>query len=104
MVRTANSRRLIDSSPGTHDAQVVLVILVANQLLIKIADPIENIAVPAAVDHSVNIAFIVRTMGARAADRKGRMEDSPNGPLHILQGGSPHRTTDIVCSGFTQDR
>src|SRR2546423_2336319 len=104
MVPTANARGLIDFTSGAGETKIVLVILVADQFFIEIADALKNALLPATVNHRVHKAFITDLVRARAAHREGRMKHGANRPFHKRFGGGLHWPADIVRSGFAHDR
>ena len=82
----------------------MLVILVADQFFIEIADALKNALLPATVNHRVHMAFITRLVRACAAHREGRMKHGANRPFHKCLGRGLHWPADIVGFGFAHDR
>src|SRR5438445_7485674 len=104
MVPTANARGLKDFSSGPDQTEIVLVILVADQSFVEIADALKHALLPATVDRSVHKAFIADLVRACAAHCEGRMTHGANRPFHKCLGGGLHWPADIVRSGFAHDR
>src|SRR5438093_3690343 len=103
MVPTANAGGLIDFTSRTGEAEIVLVILVADQFFVEIADAPKNALLPATVNHSVHITFIAGLVRACPSHREGGMEDGANCPFHKCLGGGLHWPADIVSAGFAHD-
>src|ERR1044071_1155382 len=100
MVPTSNPRRLKDLSTTTHDAEIMLVVLVADEFFIEITSPIKNVFSPTAVDDSINESFVIRIVRARPSHSERRMKDSANGPLFVSLSCCPHRATHIIGTSF----
>src|SRR5712664_1216356 len=73
VVPTADARGLIDFTSRTGEPKIVLVILVADQFFVEIADARKKALFPAAINHRVYAAFIAGLVRTRSAHRKGRM-------------------------------
>src|SRR5438270_14071957 len=99
MVPTANARGLIDFTSGAGEAQIVLVILVADQFFVEIADALKNALLPATINHGVHIAFIAGLVRACAAHRESRMKHGANRPFHKGLSRGLHWPADIVGFG-----
>src|SRR5882672_786353 len=103
MVPTANARGLIDFTSCSGEAEIVLVILVADQLFVEIANALKNAFLPATINHSIHKAFKADLVRACAAHCEGRVKHSANRPFHKCLRGGLHWPTDIVRSGFAHD-
>ena len=104
MVPTANTLGLINFPPRAGEAQVVFVILVADQFFVEITDALKNALLPATVNHGVHIAFITGLVRARAAHCESRMKHGANRPFHKCLGRGLHGSANIVGFGFAHDR
>src|SRR2546430_744720 len=104
MVPTPNPRGLIHFSATAHDSQVVLIILIANQFFIKIADSIKKTFFPTTVNDGIHIALVIGLMRTRPANGKCGMEHRSDRSLLVGGCSSAHRSPYVICPGLAQYR
>src|SRR5438309_11882080 len=69
-IRTPDFRALPDLAAATDDAQVMLIILVTDQFLVKVPEPLECFFAPAAQIDSIHRSQTRQLMAGRAAGRE----------------------------------
>src|SRR5579864_326550 len=74
MIRHHDPWRLPDLSAVANEPQIQFVILVTNQSRIEQSEPQQCRSPPAAIGHSVNIAFVIFAMKPRAAAGESRVK------------------------------
>ena len=95
-VPRADARALPDAAAGAAQAQVVLIVLVAHQLLVKAAHALERGARPAAEIHGVGLALIRRIARARAAHHPAALKGGGNRPAPRALPACDPRAAHVV--------
>jgi hypothetical protein len=67
-------RVLPNPAAGANDAQIMLVILIPHQFLVKTPKPLERLTPPAAEVHTVHQSLILRRMAPRSPDGERRLK------------------------------
>src|SRR5690348_5383229 len=98
-VPAPDCRALPDPAATAHDAQVVLVILVAHQFLVKITETLKPPLSPATVGYRVHISFVIHHMKSRSPDRKRRMVSGRHRAFHVRFRFGSGGPSDIVRPG-----
>src|SRR6267142_5129916 len=103
VIPATHARRLINFSAVARNSQIVLVILIADQIFVKVADAIENALSPAAINDGIDVPFEVGIMGTGAANRKWRVKHSANSAFLVGGGGGAHWSANVIGAGLAQD-
>ncbi len=74
----------------------MLVVLVAYQTLVEIAEALETPAWPAAKINCIDSAFVIHVARARTTHNPAVLEGGSDGPLHRSAAHRDPRTTDVV--------
>src|SRR6266576_4815659 len=94
---------LPNPTTATDDPKVELIILIANKLLVKESDSVENLAAPTSEVNRIDRTGIMRIMSTRATASKRGLESSCDGFAHPFPTLGNPRATDVVGSCFLED-
>src|SRR5439155_9960738 len=100
VVPTPDSRRLINFASASGEPEIEFIVLVADEFLIEITNPLEGMLLPATVDNGIDIALIVNPVRACPADGDTRMKLGANCFFHECRRCGLHWPADIVGAGF----
>src|SRR5947207_2600521 len=95
-------RALVDPASTPADSQVVLVILVPHQLLIKISKTLESYLAPAAKIDCIHRTFVVCVVSAGASDSERRLKCGSDGAANVTVPCSQPRSSHVVRSCLFQ--
>src|SRR3974390_2790310 len=74
-------RALPNLAAAADDAQVMFIVLVTDQLFVKIAEALKHALKPATIGYGIHATLVCEVMEFRAADRKGGMVGRCHCPL-----------------------
>src|ERR1039458_4958384 len=102
-IPTPDSWALVDFASAAGDAQVVFVILIAHQLLVKEVELLESAARPAAVSNRVYGTLKFGVVKPGSTDGEWRVVSRSNRLLQVSVGLCSCRAADVVRTGLLQN-
>src|SRR5262249_12036535 len=99
LIPTLDFRVLPDSTSPTIDPKVVLVILIPNQFLIKIAEPLEHFASPAPQVYAVHRPHVIRPVTVRPPGSKPGSKRRGHSSRQILSTSCHPRAAHVIGAG-----